>query len=520
MGCNNFIITLTGPSQSGKSLVMEKIISIADRINLSGRRFFPKKIRKYTTRQLRLDELERIEKGEKADVEFTKSIPDTCDLVYQTYGIRYGLATKDLEECLNQGISPIVVVNDIRAVEELRKVFSGKVLSLFLFRKIPELIDFKEEAKERGNVSETEIIARYEKAIAIYRVYIENISLFDHVVLNAVEYLQEELIKSNTILDMQLENIIMCILDGKKVLRSEDVYKKKSRIFVISGNAASGKDEIIRALLSMGKLEAEVLPKYTMRQQEPADGTEIICRFIPKKEILSNFKDEYISQKIEIEGILSKIRECFGNEYKRRYILLKQQLEDSLKDEYQKFWGFISEKIKNESDEKVISEYFQINPEYVDLYKIKNFASMEYCNDGVAVYTLDDRKYLIYGSDDSLYGCDITELEDNLKINTHHMVIVASEVGVVSVLKHLYGEDRVRSVYAHSEISASEFEANALDITKNKKKNEFTKILNNYTRYISEYDHVTIYTKAKLTYEQTSKEEELVDQMFRLLRAY
>lgn len=517
---NNFIITLTGPSQSGKSLLMDKIICLADKIGLSGRRFFPQKVKKYTTRHLRLEELAQIEKGETTDVEYARRIPDTCDLVYQTYGIRYGLATKDLEDNLMCGISPVVVVNDIRAVEEIRRVFSGKVLSLFLFRKIPELEDFKEEAKDRGNVLEQEILARYEKAIAIYRTYIENISLFDHVILNAVEYMPNELKEKNTILDLQLENIILSILDNKKSLRDNEGYKKMSRIFVIAGNAASGKDEIIRALMSMGKLEAEVLAKYTMRQQEPEDGKEVICRYIPEKEILSHFLETYLNQKKEIEEVLLKIQGSLSKDFQGRFIDFKQQLEASVKDEYQRFWSFLSELIEKEGDESIIRKYFQINPSYIDLYNIKNSAKIEFENNGVGIYKMDNKIYIIYGEEDRLYGCDITDLEHNLQKNKHHFVIVASEIGVVNALKYLFGDNRVRFVYAHSEISASEFEANASDITKKQKKKEFKKVLDNYIKHISDYDHVTIYAKAKLTYEQTSKEEELVDQMFRLLRAY
>ena len=104
--------------------------------------------------------------------------------------------------------------------------------------------------------------------------------------------------------------------------------------------------------------------------------------------------------------------------------------------------------------------------------------------------------------------------------NKYHLVIVASEIGVVNVLKEKFGEERVRLIYAHSEISMKEFEANASDITKDEKKKRFQEILDNYTNEISNYDHVTIYAKSQLTYEQTSKEEELIDQMFRLLRAY
>lgn len=147
MGTNNFILTLTGPSQSGKSLVMEKIERLGKELNKHGIHFIPKKIQKYTTRYLRLEEMNLLEKGEETEVINVKKIPDTCDLVYQTYGVRYGLETNSLSSELQKGHSPVVVINDIRGVEEIKKYFSGKVLSLFLFRKIPELEDFKQEAK-------------------------------------------------------------------------------------------------------------------------------------------------------------------------------------------------------------------------------------------------------------------------------------------------------------------------------------------------------------------------------------
>ena len=192
---------------------------------------------------------------------------------------------------------------------------------MFLFRKIPKLEDFKKEAQNRGNVSEAEVVARYEKAVAIYRIYIENIVLFDNVILNSIEYNFGEEQNQNTILDSQLENLLLPIIQGQKSLQNErKAYPKSSRIFVIAGNAASGKDEIIRALLSMGKLQAKVLPKYTMRQQEPEDGSEMICQYVPKKSYLSKLKANYFSKKTWIEKNLGRMDAKFKNEYKEEFL--------------------------------------------------------------------------------------------------------------------------------------------------------------------------------------------------------
>lgn len=226
----NFIITLTGPSQSGKSLLMKKILQLGINLGKTDIAFSPKIIIKYTTRYLRWDEEILLQQGRLTDVEHVQQIPEACDLVYQSYGIRYGIETKVLSERLKEGQSPIIIINDIRAVEELRKCFSGQVLSLFLFRKIPELEDFKREAQNRGNVSEAEVVARYEKAVAIYRTYIENIVLFDNVILNSIEYERGEEQTQNTILDLQLKNLLVPIIQGQKNLRSEEmVYSKSSR---------------------------------------------------------------------------------------------------------------------------------------------------------------------------------------------------------------------------------------------------------------------------------------------------
>lgn len=456
------------------------------------------------------------------DVTHVDSIPDTCDLVYQTYGVRYGIESSRLSAMLDRGESPIVIINDIRVVEEIREAFTGRVLSLFLFRKIPELIDFQIEAENRGNMSETEINARYEKAVAIYRIYIENIALFDKVILNSVEYAPGEERGADTILDRQLENILAPIVRGHVNLRKNISYPKLSRIFVIAGNAASGKDEIIRALLTMGKLQAKVLPKYTMRQQEREDGEEIICRLVPQKACLEKLRHDYVRQQEEMEAVLGSIPKPFRSGYRKEVVEFERQLGKSLKDEYARFWQMISEQLDKDHMplDKVQEKYFTMNPAYLDLAAIESSHKKTLEMRGVRLYEDVDRKYLIYGTPGKLYGCDISNVARMLEENRRHLVIVASEIGVVNILKKLYGEDRVRLIYAHSEISEQEFEKNASDISKAEKKKKFREILDNYTEEISNFDHVTIYARSRLTYMQTSKEEELVDQMFRLLRAY
>lgn len=169
------IITLTGPAHCGKSTISHMFM------NFKGNGFYPLSISKYTTRKKR-----RIDD----DAICVEKIPMQCDLVYEQYGVRYGVELKCLYEKLEEGYTPIIVINDIRAVEDLKAVLGGLVYSIFLYRKPALYEDFFDEERERAleNSAKDDIEKnariRYEKAQAIYRIYIENIQLFDKVILN------------------------------------------------------------------------------------------------------------------------------------------------------------------------------------------------------------------------------------------------------------------------------------------------------------------------------------------------
>ena len=205
---NAYVITLTGPSGCGKSEIINILCEIGKTEQYD---FIPMLIPKYTTRAFRKKEIECIEKNtfEELDVipvhgkdnvvcdkngnilpeEMQKEIRRkafkqlNCDLVYEQYGNQYGIHFSSIYECLKVGRSPIIILNDVRTVEDIRTFLGKKCISLFVFRKVPLKEDFYEIGKTRNTeVEETE--ERYEKANAIYRIYIENIHLFDKLILN------------------------------------------------------------------------------------------------------------------------------------------------------------------------------------------------------------------------------------------------------------------------------------------------------------------------------------------------
>lgn len=167
------IITLTGASGCGKSTAIGYFLSS------KAQGYNPELIKKFKTRP------PRPRKDPFEDGIFVEEIPEDCDVVYEQYGTRYGLKLTTLFELMKKGKSPLVILNDVRAVQDIRKAAGPLVKSIFLFRKRPTLNQYREVSKSRQVKDEEEILMRYNKAHATYRIYIENIYLFDSVFLNS-----------------------------------------------------------------------------------------------------------------------------------------------------------------------------------------------------------------------------------------------------------------------------------------------------------------------------------------------
>lgn len=512
-----FLITITGPSQSGKSLVLNKIKAIAPLLREQHYNFHPQLVKKKTTRDYRVEELKLLEDGIDVDVVHVEQIPSECDLVYQTYGLRYALDTNEIRKLLKAGKTPYAVINDIRAVEELKEEFPGQVLSIFLFRKIPDLEDYLKEAATRGNVSEQEASARYEKAVAIYRMYIENIALFDKVILNAIEYDAVELNDPNkNIIDRQLYNILRGVFDEEIKLRrnSSALHSDIPKTFILAGNAASGKDELIRAIKDLGKLQAEIIPKYTVRRQEEDDEDEMICRLRPKQEVVTQLELQCSCDKEAIFEELNKVSPHVRDRFIKEWEEMKKKISLKIPTWQELFWTMVV----NEENE---SELFESNPDYVDLVRIiQNGEIICEESDGTVLVKCDGVEYVIYhakGNKKKLYGCKLSRSASG---SGKYKVLVASQYGVFNVLKRELGSDNVAVIYAHSQISEDEFASNAKDNAVKEKREKFNEYLNDYVNNIVYYDHVVIFAKSRFADSQSIKEEELIDQMFRLFRVY
>lgn len=97
-------------------------------------------------------------------------------------------------------MSPIIVLNDIRVVEDIKTYLGNKCISLFVFRNSPKLEEYMQLGELRQS-SLDDVQTRYNKATAIYRIYIENIHIFDKLVLNV----QNNLVSLSKILEQIVE---------------------------------------------------------------------------------------------------------------------------------------------------------------------------------------------------------------------------------------------------------------------------------------------------------------------------
>lgn len=167
------VITLTGASGSGKSTAIDYFL------DANGEDYKPELLKKFKTRPKRESE------SHNEDGLFTDRIPQDCDLVYEQYGSRYGLTLRGVYDKISNGITPIIIVNDVRVVQDIKSALGPCVISVYLFRETPSIELYQKLSNARYNVDNSDTLVRFNKANAVYRIYIENIDLFDHVILNS-----------------------------------------------------------------------------------------------------------------------------------------------------------------------------------------------------------------------------------------------------------------------------------------------------------------------------------------------
>jgi hypothetical protein len=471
---------------------------------------------------------------------------------------------KDLQELLYKGKSPVIVINDVRVIEEMKKEFPNQVLSLFLFREIIADEKTHEEAgKKRGGVSKEKIQLRFEKAVALYRIFIENIFLFDRTILNIPK---EKTRIDVDIAKIQVEKIIQGVIDEKISLNKK--ITKTPKLFIVSGNAQSGKDDIIRAAKKLGKLQTDILLKYSTRWAESGDDGEIEPKYIPKKYLLEYYKYEYQSEldnfdkEFSFENYKSTKKEKLQSEHEKEKGNLKDiekfckvkfetdklSEKNEIKTEQERFWENLqktiigkqeNKKLSEQAYNEILSEYFEENPNYVDLEKIAEQNKELYedeiqkidqriptkieNNSGCLHY--NGKTFVLYENNKKLYGrpiyygYEIDKYVEQIKKGKRHIVLTASLPNMFRICREQFNPENVITAFAYSQISAEEHAKNSDRVVGAAKLQEYDDILR-YAYHIDDFDYALIFAETSVANKSGSQKDELVDQMFRLFRVY
>lgn len=112
-----------------------------------------------------------------------------CDIVYENYGDKYGIESSKIWTGLRRGVSHVIVVSNIDAINELREFFGELVVLVYVHSEIDADEYRRREAKyakATGYVEQR--VAEYQLA---YSVYLDNFLAFDHVLISS--NLQEDL---------------------------------------------------------------------------------------------------------------------------------------------------------------------------------------------------------------------------------------------------------------------------------------------------------------------------------------
>ena len=186
--------------------------------------------------------------------------------VYSLNNNIYGFKAIDIIECLKRGKNVFAIISDFRIIEEFKKHFGSLVSIIYVFRNMDEqeLNIILEERNKKTTISDdTETKIRKNRLYLIQRQYIENISLFDHVILNRRDK-QGEMCE-------QLTNIVDAYSKGLSIKHSNGPV-----VFLIAAASGAGKRTLMHAMYTFGSRTIKVIRKSTDREAQDEDGSEII----------------------------------------------------------------------------------------------------------------------------------------------------------------------------------------------------------------------------------------------------
>jgi len=77
---------------------------------------------------------ERLKRKGLDDIIYVDSVYDkelSCDIVYELYGTKYGVNTKEIKEKL-QNNNQVIIISDIESIKKLRNIFRKRIITIYI----------------------------------------------------------------------------------------------------------------------------------------------------------------------------------------------------------------------------------------------------------------------------------------------------------------------------------------------------------------------------------------------------
>ena len=315
MSLTSRLIILTGASGSGKTTLLNNLLLHHSQLFI--------KAPKYSTRDKR-DEVDTID-----DIITDKNLTiENYDLIYTLNNERYGIRYDEIEDLFQENKHQLIVLSNNRIIRSLKKHFSVRVVSIYVSSAIDESkivqiqferykSNFTIEKEQLENIKKevdrvtsslkiknshkffefmVELNENWKQLLPMYqsteirrtklrdfhKSYLDNIHLFDFVVLNyRVDRDETDKGKDMT---KQVLNIVKNIVLITKTKSSE------SKLFVVIAASGAGKGELMQTLNDSIKSDViKILSKQAKRNQKPNDKRDGLIAIGPN----GNFTKQY-----------------------------------------------------------------------------------------------------------------------------------------------------------------------------------------------------------------------------------
>lgn len=247
-------------------------------------------------------------KGEFDDIRHVDRINDEeYTFVYPMNNYTYGIKAEEIADLLGQGYNVFIVLSDLRIVEELKQFFGSIAVSLYIYRNLSpdQLKKVLEERESARGIKQDDTVpfarqrqTRLNRLYLMQRQYVDNITLFDHVILNTR--------KSQDL----LQQVTKLIGGYEKGLVHKGM--KGPVIFLIAAAPGAGKRTLMSAMYDLGQRLITVVEKATTRPKHDDDGDEIfhVDEINPDKfDINYVFHDQYTEYGIETARMWQNLSE-------------------------------------------------------------------------------------------------------------------------------------------------------------------------------------------------------------------